>query len=111
VINPTKASGPDLINPRLLKEAAPIIKHPLCKLFNLSLWVASYPSQWKRANITPVFKNNKQNGLTMFHQFLQEEFMFVIFVIKSLLYLSLAFLTRLVTSFLIFLNLFQCMGF
>jgi hypothetical protein len=34
VINPTKASGPDLINPRLLKEAAPIIKHPLCKLFN-----------------------------------------------------------------------------
>ena len=45
VINPTKASGPDLINPRLLKEAAPIIKHPLCKLFNLSLRVASYPSQ------------------------------------------------------------------
>ena len=29
VVNPTKASGPDLINPRLLKEAAPIIKHPL----------------------------------------------------------------------------------
>jgi hypothetical protein len=63
VINPTKAYGPDLINPRLLKEAAPIIKHPLCKLFNLSLRVASYPSQWKRANITPVFKNNKQNDV------------------------------------------------
>ena len=60
VMNPTKASGPDLINPRLLKEAAPIIKHPLCKLFNLSLRVPSYPNQWKRANITPVFKNNKQ---------------------------------------------------
>jgi hypothetical protein len=29
VINPTKAFGPDLINPRLLKEAAPIIIHPL----------------------------------------------------------------------------------
>jgi hypothetical protein len=41
----------------------PIIKHPLCKLFNLSLRVASYPSQWKRANITPVFKNNKQNDV------------------------------------------------
>jgi hypothetical protein len=26
VINSTKASGPDLINPRLLQEAAPIIK-------------------------------------------------------------------------------------
>jgi hypothetical protein len=35
VINSTKASSPDLINPRLLKEAAPIIKYPLCKLFNL----------------------------------------------------------------------------
>jgi hypothetical protein len=35
VINPTKASGPDLINPRLLKEATPIIKHSLCKLFTL----------------------------------------------------------------------------
>jgi hypothetical protein len=56
-------SGPDLITPRLLKEAAPIIKHSLCKLFNLSLRVASYPSQWKRANITPVFKNNKQNDV------------------------------------------------
>jgi hypothetical protein len=63
VINPTKASGPDLINPRLLKEAAPIIKNPLCKLFNLSLRVASYPSQCKRANITPVLKNNKQNDV------------------------------------------------
>jgi hypothetical protein len=64
VIIPTKAPGPDLINPRLLKEASPIIKHPFCTLFNLSLRVASYPSQWKRANITPVFKNNKQNDVT-----------------------------------------------
>ena len=63
VINPTKVSGPDLINPRLLKEAAPIIKHPFCKLFYLSLRVASYPCQWKRANIAPVLKNNKQNDV------------------------------------------------
>jgi hypothetical protein len=52
VINPTQASGPDLIT-----------KRPLCKLFNISLRVASYPSQWKRANITPVFKNNKHNDV------------------------------------------------
>ena len=63
VIKPTTASGPDVINPRLLKEATSIIKHPLCKLLNLSLRVASYPSQWKRANKTPVFKNNKQNDV------------------------------------------------
>jgi hypothetical protein len=63
MIHTSKASGPYLNNPRLLKEAAPIIKHPLCKLFNLSLQVASYPSQWKRANITPVYLRLCQNRL------------------------------------------------
>ena len=63
VINPTKAAGPDFINHRLLKEAAPIIKYPLCKLFNFSLLVASYPCQWRRTNITPVSKNIKQNDV------------------------------------------------
>ena len=49
VLNPTKTSGPDLINPRLLlKDAAPIIKYPHCNFFNPSLLVASYPSQWKK---------------------------------------------------------------
>jgi hypothetical protein len=38
VINPTKVSGPDFINHRLLKDATPIIK-----LFNFPLLVASYP--------------------------------------------------------------------
>jgi hypothetical protein len=56
-------TGPDFINHRLLKEAAPIIKYPLCKLFNFSLLVASYPCQWRRTNITPVSKNIKQNDV------------------------------------------------
>ena len=39
VLNPTKASRPDLINPRLLlKEATPIIKYPLCNFFSISLY-------------------------------------------------------------------------
>jgi hypothetical protein len=37
VINPTKAAGPDFINHRLLKEAAPIIKYPLWKTTRTSL--------------------------------------------------------------------------
>ena len=63
MINPTKASGPDLINLRVLTEASPIINHPLYNLSNLSLRVAFYPNQWKRANITPVFNSNKQNDV------------------------------------------------
>ena len=57
ILNPSKASGPDFINPRLLKEAASELKYPLCKLFNLSLSTALYPGNWKKANVTPVFKN------------------------------------------------------
>jgi hypothetical protein len=58
IINP---SDPDLINPRLLKEASSILKNSLCKLFNMSLQQPIFPSQWKRANVSPVFKNNKPN--------------------------------------------------
>jgi hypothetical protein len=92
VINPTKASGPDLINPRLLKEAASIIKHPLCKLFNLSLRVASYILNkfalsissniklplWRIGGILISDPFIPEICLTIFHQLLQEEFMFVI---------------------------------
>jgi hypothetical protein len=51
------------LNLRVLTEASPIINHPLCNLSNLSLRVAFYPNQWKRANITPVFNSNKQNDV------------------------------------------------
>jgi hypothetical protein len=45
VLNSTKTSGPDLINPRLLlKEAAPIIKYPLCNFFQ-SLFTGSFLSK------------------------------------------------------------------
>ena len=37
LLNVSKACGPDLICPRLLREAAPVISHSLSKLFNESL--------------------------------------------------------------------------
>ena len=58
----TKANGPDGISNKMLKESAPVIATPLCKLFNKSLKDGKCPSQWKKANITPVYKkNNKQD--------------------------------------------------
>lgn len=39
-----KASGPDLINPKLLKEGMNQLVYPLTKLFNLSLLLKIYPS-------------------------------------------------------------------
>jgi hypothetical protein len=58
ILDTSKATGPDCINPRLLREAAPILKYLLCKLFNISLSLSSFPSEWKLAHVTPVFKKD-----------------------------------------------------
>jgi hypothetical protein len=57
-LDTSKATGPDMLNPRLLKEASSILKYPLCKLFNLSLSTSIFPTEWKFANVTPVFKKD-----------------------------------------------------
>ena len=54
----SKASGPDLISPKMLKEASNTLAYPLSKLFNLSLSTKIYPKAWKCANVTTVFKKN-----------------------------------------------------
>ena len=43
ILNSSKASGPDLINPRLLKEGTSQLKYPIWKLFDLSLTSAIFP--------------------------------------------------------------------
>jgi hypothetical protein len=55
-LDPNKASGPDGIPCRLLKEVAREIAPSLCRLFNLSLSLGVVASEWKFANISPVFK-------------------------------------------------------
>ena len=51
-----KATGPDGIPPRLLKETAHQIAPSLCSLFNQSLSSGSLPDEWKLANIIPIYK-------------------------------------------------------
>ena len=51
-----KACGPDGLPGRLLKEAASFITKPLAKLFTKSLATGSLPSDWKAANVTPIYK-------------------------------------------------------
>ena len=62
ILNISKASGPDAISPRLLKEASGVLKYPLCKLFNLSLSSGIFPSDWKCANVSPVFKKDSPSN-------------------------------------------------
>ena len=57
-LDPNKACGPDCIPSRLLLELADVIAPSLSDLFNMSLSLGVVPPQWKRANITPVFKKD-----------------------------------------------------
>ena len=56
-----KSRGIDGIPPKLLKEIVEQISTPLTKLFNLSLEEGIVPSEWKEANITPLFKKGSRN--------------------------------------------------
>ena len=55
-----KSPGVDWISPKLLKEIVEQISTPLAKLFNLSLEEGIVPSEWKEANIMPLFKNGSR---------------------------------------------------
>ncbi|CAH8637179.1 unnamed protein product [Dicrocoelium dendriticum] len=55
-INPSKASGPDSIHPKLLHELATELSGPLTCVFSISLDSCSLPSEWKEAIICPIFK-------------------------------------------------------
>ncbi|MEW8542639.1 MAG: reverse transcriptase family protein, partial [Candidatus Thiodiazotropha sp.] len=57
-LNISKSCGPDLINPRLLKEGAQYLQIPLTYIFNSSLRQCQFPNAWKKANVTPIHKKN-----------------------------------------------------
>ena len=53
-----KATGPDAINNRVLKELAKPLSFPLSDQFNFSLTSGKVPLIWKEANVTPIFKKD-----------------------------------------------------
>ncbi len=50
------ATGPDEITPGLLKMLEEEVLLPLEIIFNKSLTTAQVPSEWRTANVTPIFK-------------------------------------------------------
>ena len=56
-----KSPGVDGIPQKLLKEIVEQISTPLAKVLNLSLDEGIVPSEWKEANITPLFKKRPRN--------------------------------------------------
>jgi len=56
-----KAPGPDNIHPQLLKECATVLAKPLSMIYQKSFDTGSLPSDWKSANIVPIFKKGKKS--------------------------------------------------
>ncbi len=50
------AAGPGGVSPRLLKDYEKSLALPLEILFNKSIHTGETPSDWKTANVTPIFK-------------------------------------------------------
>ena len=59
-LNPSKSPGPDGILPRVLKESAEQLSHPLKKLFQSSMEQGIVPKDWKVGHITAIFKKGKR---------------------------------------------------
>ncbi|KAI8483110.1 hypothetical protein Bbelb_391290 [Branchiostoma belcheri] len=51
-----KSGGHDKITPRLLRLVADPISVPLTRLYNKSLLLGQVPTEWKKANVTPIHK-------------------------------------------------------
>jgi len=57
-----KATGLDGITSKILKISAPVISSHLTTIFNQSIESGIFPSQWKTARITPVFKSGDHSN-------------------------------------------------
>ena len=53
----SKATGTDMIGPRLLKLAAPYIANEVTFICNHSINNSVFPNKWKEAKVTPLHKN------------------------------------------------------
>ena len=60
-LNPHKASGPDQIPGRLLKELARELAPIYALLFQASLDQGTVPDSWKTANVVPIYKKGDKN--------------------------------------------------
>ena len=60
-IKPDKSPGPDGIHPMLLKTCAGQLAKPLSLIYQASYDEGQLPTDWKLANISPIFKTGPKN--------------------------------------------------
>ena len=64
-LNPKRATGPDAIPPKVVKDAFRVVKSPLTQLFNTTVEENHFPTNLKYADVSPHYKKddntNKEN--------------------------------------------------
>ena len=59
-----KSTGVSNISTKLLKLAAPIICHPLAYICSLSMFTSTFPSEWKKAKVTPIYEDGDKSDVS-----------------------------------------------
>ena len=60
-LNVNKSCGPDEISPWVLKELASELAKPLEMIFMKSISEGALPLDWKKANVSPIYKKGAKN--------------------------------------------------
>ena len=87
-INSNKASGPDGIHGKVLKNCSESLAYPLSLLLKVSYNTGSLPKEWKLANVVPIHKKGSKDDIKnyrpisltclvmkIFERILKEEFL------------------------------------
>ncbi|KFR03735.1 RNA-directed DNA polymerase from mobile element jockey, partial [Opisthocomus hoazin] len=57
-----KSMGPDGMHLQVLRELADVVAEPLSVIFERSWRTGEVPKDWRKANVTPIFKKGKKEN-------------------------------------------------
>ncbi len=67
-LSPSKACREDGVTAHLLKDAGDTVIGPLTHIFNMSIKTKCFPSVWKNAGVTPIFKDGERDDPNNYRQ-------------------------------------------